>query len=361
MPRIINNSETVASISIYAWLLLAQSLLVLLGIILLIKHFRNNPHINRYLQIFSVFPLLLTLAVGITQSVIFNNSLISSINSHYPFIDKLCGTPFELFGASAWHIIRYSTWIFYLYRIKFYFAKSPKYRVTTTMFMVNIMLYTICSLVSFCLHINWTLSYNEAPVAIYIASDNPNYKTCTVYLDRNLEMDIFTVIAFIINEGVISIYLLYLLYSKTTNLERDQQENKELSIHFSQRDDGNVISTKIMRRCIFYGLLSLIIHCVNIVICVTTQFRFKIIFFRLCVIANIMSILVSFDIKFLNRLLCICCNFGNVLDTLEPEQPNDEKAAIKEQIELTQSRTEYNIKPKLSCNADDGIYTMNNQ
>ena len=51
----------------------------------------------------------------------------------------------------------------------------------------------------------------------------------------DIEIDIIMAITFIINEGGISLYLLYKLYENTKNREIEQQRNNRLSIHFSQR------------------------------------------------------------------------------------------------------------------------------
>ena len=80
----------------------------------------------------------------------------------------------------------------------------------------NIVIYSIITSISLYLH--YLMSETSTLSSIKIASDDPQYKHCIVFMDSNMGINMVFIITFIINEGLISGYLLSLLYSKTRNL-----------------------------------------------------------------------------------------------------------------------------------------------
>ena len=118
-----------------------QSLILLSAILCMIKHFQNK-HSNTSitcLKILSLTPLTLTKLAMILKALFFNTSIIPSINSDlYPFIDNHCDIMFIVVSL-LFHLMRYSTWIFYLYRIKYYFSNSKTVYLSSTTFWIIIL------------------------------------------------------------------------------------------------------------------------------------------------------------------------------------------------------------------------------
>lgn len=174
----------------------------------------------------------------------------------------------------------------------------------------------------------WSQSVDNHVAAIFIASDSPKYKSCRVFLDDDLEMNATLTVLFTINEGLISIYLLYLLYSKTMQTEQEKLENQGLSIHFSQRDTKNMIDTARMRRCLFVGITSLLIQWLSMVVTIPVGFNHAV---SICHLLNAVSVFVSFD-GFMDDVKSC---FYNNSDTDINNENN------RGNIELTESQREY--------------------
>ena len=169
--------------------------------------------------------------------------------------------------------------------------------------------------------------------ALYLATDNEQYKCCRIFLENDIEMKTSLIGTFMVNEGLISIYLLYLLYSKTLNTEREQQENDQLSVHFSQRDTKNIINTKIMRRCIFFGLLSLLIQWSLILMAVLFVLN-NALCICCCCIFNVIPILLSFDMENPIKVLSPFCNTNTDAEgNIDNQIPETELTEIQSQRE----------------------------
>ena len=329
MVSIFRNSETTQSIAIEGWMYTFTSLVLLISIFILLKHICNpDKCTNTHFKICAMWPLICSIILTTVAGMLFNNSVIPSINSHYSFIDKHCDF-FTIICSSITHIIRYSTWIFYLYRIKHYFTNSEKYHLSTFSFGINIVVYTLITSVSMYLHYSWSNAVDSRFSAILY---NEKYKCCRVSFDDNIELKTSVIITFMVNEGLISVYLLYLLYSKTINTEKEQQEHGQLSVHFSQRDTKNIINTKIMRRCIFFGMMLLLIQWSLILMAILFELNHALCI-CCCCIFNTIPILVSFDMENPIKLLCPFCN-----DNTDTENNGDHGIP---QTELTQSQSEY--------------------
>ena len=101
-------ARTALSISIEAWISVIQLCILLLMIIILLRHFQNytNNSITLWMKLLSITPILIIIPLSVIGGFLFNEAIIPSINSHFPFIDKHCKQLFIL-GSVVWHIIRY--------------------------------------------------------------------------------------------------------------------------------------------------------------------------------------------------------------------------------------------------------------
>ena len=246
--------------------------------------------------------------MSVSIGFILNTSLIPSINSHYPFIDKHCDMALYI-TSIGWHLIRYTTWIFYVSRIKYYFANSKLFNLSSFSYYTNILIYTAYTILSLYLQLTY-FTQNEIMCIPYYPDIKSEIKTCLL-AQTSFEADVNVVVTFILNEGVISIFLLYLLYSKTIGLETKQEDEQTLSLFYSQRDN-KLINTKIMRRCLFFGITALLIHWIFIVSYVFFKFRYL---HQLSILANNVSILVSFDLN-----LCKNNNDNQQIEMTEHER-----------------------------------------
>ena len=329
MVSIFRNSETTVSIAIEGWMCAFTSLILLLSIFILIKHIStHDTYTNTYFTICALSPLICSFILTIVVGIIFNNSVIPSINSHYSFIDEHCDV-FAIICSTILHIIRYSTWIFYLYRIKHYFANSKKYHLSTLAFGINIIVYILFTSISIYLHYSWSKAADSHFSAILFYQ---KYKSCRVFLDDKMRTSV--IITFMVNDGLISVYLLYLLYSKTMSTEREQQQNDQLSVHFSQRDTRSIINTQIMRRCILFGLLSLSMQWSFILMGVLFEFNHALSACCSCIF-NAIPILASFDMQNPIKLLCPFCSTNT--DT----ENNSDSETQQTELTVTQSQREY--------------------
>ena len=306
---------------------IVHSISLLCAIGLSSRYFYNSivPKKAIWFVIATMIPLIVPLAFRICHLLLFNNIILPFINDHYPFIDKYC----KFWGKMRplmWHLMRLSLWIFYLCRIKYYF-KYTKFNLSNSTFLMHASVYITITLSSLILNYGKFDSYG-----FEIVTDG-DHKYCAPAIENNMAADITFGVVFILNEGVIYIILLYLLYSKTNLLEKEQSANDHLSVFYSQRDDVPVINTKIMRRCIFFSLSSLIVQWTAI--CVFIKWN-KGILFPLSQILSIVDILVSFDGIQIMRCKC----FRNM--TLKDKENNDNNNNAQNGIiELTESKEMY--------------------
>ena len=299
-----------------SWLCAVSIFITLLSMVSLIKYFQNNTDMSMLLKIHSIIPLFFSIILSASAGFVFNTSIIPSINSHYPFIDKHCDILYNIIGIGN-HLIRYTTWLFYLSRIKYYFENSKLFKLSTFSYHINILIYTSLTVLSIYFHLTYS-----APLkcVAYKPLDGDN-RSCMLIKGSNMETDVNIIITSILNEGIISIFLLYLMYIKTNGLEIQQKNNDTLSVFYSQRDNATRINTKIMRRCLFFGLMALLTHWLAILLLVFVEFRYL---FPLATIMNNMSILASFDLD--NPLsVCIGSNRNNTNDM-----------QLDDQIEMTE-------------------------
>ena len=108
-----------------------------------------------------------------------------------------------------------------------------------------------------------------------------------------------------------------------------------------ETDNATRINIKIMRRCLFFGIMALLTHWLVIILLVVVEFRYL---FPLATVMNNMSILVSFDLD--NPLsVCIGSNRNNAI-----------VMQLGDQIEMTEfERNQYLKKMMRAYYADSRV------
>eukprot|EP01084_Bolivina_argentea_P059355 108387_1 len=185
---------------------------------------------------------------------------------------------------------KFTKWMFVITRIKYLFQSTP-FKISKYTYYCHIFIHLLLTV-----FIGTHLIIHDKPT-IYHASDNHKYKFCHFASNNELLYSLLVFECFCTT--VINTCLLYLLYAKTKKLDEYQQTQNNLSSHFTETN--NLISIKIMKRCIFCEISFFILQWIvlSIYVLYKIQFLFTLIGIFQCVV-----ILVTFDIKFK------CCNIN---------------------------------------------------
>ena len=215
------------------------------------------------------------------------------MHNEYQLINHHCA----VFMAIFWRGILFMKiilWIFYAYRIKTFFKSTPFY-------LSDVAFYVFCAI--FIMSGAVIFIFFPSQFAIYTTSDDDDdddeYRLCWVPQEITAENLAILAIIKVLNDVILNIGLLYLLYHKTKQLEAYQLNNQRLSRHYSQRHN-NMINTKIMKRCIFCGITVFVLEILAVSLYVSHRTSYGLLIFSTLICMPIIS---SFDIA--------CCNINN--------------------------------------------------
>eukprot|EP01083_Nonionella_stella_P027497 75753_1 len=307
-----HSSETIIA---HAILMEAAVVVNLVILLLLIRHFiqKRSPHTS--LKVLSLASVFMALLSPILQCVLHNNSAFPYIHHFFNFnIDAHCPTLFVSFiGLMVGS--KLSIWLFLLCKIEVFFKTTP-FKLSAPAFYSHVMTYTIISIV-----IVYTYMMYYEP-QIYIGSKGSQHKLCFVSLPTN-DWSLF-VIGVLIDGCLIEMVLLYLLYSKTKQLQSHQTENQDLSPYFSQRD-RSLIDAKVIKQ-----------SCVGLVLTVLTTF----VCFA-CVALYASSMLYLSGVTRAVAAVSVICSFDIELNVFGSSTANDTAIEDQLQVERHQRQQEY--------------------
>lgn len=272
-------STNTLSLRLHRSILTGSFITNVLSISYLIRHLNKSKDQYQILCLIAILPIFISSVFAIFAGILSNNSLIPSINDHYDIIGKYCSYIMNL-NVVLTNLVQYSSWIFYLSRIKYFFTGTP-FKMCNVIYYLHILFYSVLIIMS-CLA---TIYHSKAE--IFMASDSKKYKICTsntYTISFDLQWVLF------ISKGVIQIYNISLLYIKTKYWTRYERNG------YREEDSGIIINTKIIKRCILID----IVYCIMNTICIVLATIYDIKYLDgLLIVSLTISILFSFDSKLL--------------------------------------------------------------
>eukprot|EP01083_Nonionella_stella_P304263 1056563_1 len=305
------SSETIITHAIVMEAAVVVNLVILL---LLIRHFiqKRSPHTS--LKVLSLASVFMALLSPILQCVLHNNSAFPYIHHFFNFnIDAHCPTlNVSFMGLMVGS--KYSIWLFLLCKIQVFFKATP-FKLSAPAFYSHVMTYTIISIA-----IVYTYMMYFEP-QIYIGSKDTQHKLCFVSFPKHWSHH---VTGAVMDGCLVEMVLLYLLYSKTKQLQSHQTENQDLSPYFSQRD-RSLIDAKVIKQC-----------CVGVALTVLTLFVCSV-----CLALYPSSMVYLSGVPRAVAALSVICSFDIELNVFGSSTANDTAIEDQLQVERHQRQQEY--------------------